>query len=191
MADSPLGRALLLVGVLAVGLGAVATVAPGAVGPVGGDALPVGLLGLAALVLAFLTAGDYWNAPRGHAELPDAHRRDAAAVPGEAFDRALRLSARRGNVGRGSRRRVERYLRDAAVEALVDATGDPREAVEGRLDDGTWTDDPAAAALFAAGAEPTRCDRVRAALGRETTFQRRVRRAVLALERRTGGDAGA
>lgn len=191
MADSPLGRALLLVGVLAVGLGAVATVAPGAAVLVVGDTLPVGLLGLAALVLAVLTAGDYWNAAREHAELPDAYRRDAATVPGEAFDRALRLSAGRGNVGRSHRRRVERYLRDAAVEALVDVTGDPREAVEGRLDDGTWTDDPAAAALFAEGSEPTWRDRGRAALGGETTFQRRVRRAVLALERRTGGDVGA
>lgn len=191
MADSRLGLGLLLLGVLAVGLGAAAMVAPGAVGLVGADAPSVGLLGLAALVVAFLTAGDYWNAERRAAELPDAHRLDAAVVPGEAFDRSLEQSAGRGNVGRRGRRRVERYLRDAAVETLVDVTGDSSDAVEARLDDGTWTDDPVAAALFADDHDPTWRDRVRALLGRETAFQRGVRRAVRALERRTEGSLDA
>lgn len=187
MAEAPHGRLLLLVGVLAVGLGAVATVAPGTVTVVSRGDVAMGLLGLLALVLAFRSVGDYLNAERSAAGLPDADRTALAPAAGSSFDRALGRSAERDPAGHRHRRRVVRTLRGVAVDSLSAVTGDDPAAVEARLDAGTWTDDPVAAALFTAETEPTRADRVRALLGRETTFQRRARRAVAALERRAGG----
>jgi hypothetical protein len=178
------GRLLVVCGVAAVGLGVVAAAVPGAAGLLGGSDSVVLLVGLAALAGTARAASDFWSLPRRRTELPDAHRLDAVTVAGEPFDRALDRSGRRGQTGRRSRDRIVRHLRSVAVDVLTAATGDAAAIVERRLDDGNWTDDPVAAALFTEEYEPTLGNRLRNLLGRPTTFQRRVDHAVAALEDR-------
>lgn len=182
MSDLLLGRALTVAGVAAVGLGVVVMTVPGAAGLVGASEAFVAILGVIALVQTARTAGDIWDAPRARADLPDGHRIDSAHVQGATIDRALERSGRRGAVGRRNRERLARSLRDAAATILAAETGEPDDVVRTRLDEGTWTGDPVAAALFADEYEPTVRDAVRSLLGRETSYQRRVRRAVAALE---------
>ena len=187
MSDPTVRRVLIAGGIGAVGLGVVAMVVPEVVGIVGGSGALVSLLGVVALVQAAHATSDFWELERRSADLPDAYRNESATVPGETFDRALQLSARRGRVGRRNRDRITSYVRHAAVVTLAAETDATSEAVRPRLDDGTWTDDPAAAALFVDTHDLTWRDHLRAAAGRETTFQRRVRRAVVALERHAEG----
>ena len=187
MADSTVRRALVGAGIAAVGLGLVTMVVPGGGGIAGGSATLVSFLGVVALAQAARVTSEFWNLERRSADLPDAHRSESATVQGETFDRAFQLSARRGRVGRRNRDRIVNYVRHTAVVTLAAETDATSEVVRARLDDGTWTDDPVAAALFADDHSPLWRDHLRTAVGRETTFQRRVRRAVVALERRVEG----
>jgi hypothetical protein len=177
-------RVLIVVGVGMVGLGIAAMAVPSVASLVGGADAFVSLLGVLALVQAVRAASDFWSVSRDTAELPDAHGVDSASVVGATLDRALELSGRRGAIGRRNRAQVKRHLRDVAVEVLVAELGDSPDEIRATLDEGTWTDDPVAAALFAEESDAGWRDRIRSLLGRDTTFQRRVQRAVAALERR-------
>lgn len=176
-------RLLLVGGVLAVGAGLVVMAAPGLAGPVGAGEGVLFLFGLLAAIQTVRTAGDYWRRPYVEATLPDVEGVESGSVPGERLDGLL---ARDGRGARTYRRNVVRYVRHVAVEVLAAETGRSEADVRASLDDGTWTDDPVAAALFTDDIDPSWPDAVRAALGVETAFQRRVRRAVGALERRVG-----
>lgn len=184
MDNTLLARSLVLVGLGAVALGITVAVAPGIAVGFGATDSVLTLIGLVALVQSARSASDYWNHDRAQAALPDADSAESAVVQGERFDHVLALSGRRGSVGDRYRRRLRREVRRAAVETLAAETGASDGAIRRSLEAGTWTDDPVAAALFTEEPAGSWRDRIRTAVGRETTFQRRVRRAVAAIERR-------
>jgi hypothetical protein len=183
MTEASVKRLLVGIGVGAVGFGVAAMVVPRLAGVVGVTEAFVTLVGVFALLQAGRSVSDGWSVRRRYATLPDAHRTDPANVTGAAFDRALERSGHR-RTGSRYRTRIARHLRHTVVETLVVETGEPRETVRARVEDGRWTDDSVAAAFFAGEYDPTVRDRLRALVGRETTYQRRVRRVVAALERR-------
>lgn len=74
-------------------------------------------------------------------------------------------------------------LRETARTVLLQTESWSEAAVTRRLDEGTWTDDPGAAALFAAAPAPLTV-RLREWLGPRTAFERRVDRVLEVLERR-------
>lgn len=118
-----------------------------------------------------------------YAETPDAELAVDLPTPGDDMDRRLeRLSLTRFNeaerhglredVGDVVAATIRRHERCSAAEA------------ERALDEGTWTDDPFAAAFFTGRApEAPTTDRVRELLHRDSPFQRRAVRAIDAADR--------
>lgn len=99
--------------------------------------------------------------------------------PGDDVDRKLAAADRGSRAARDD-------LRERAMAATVDAVARrfdcSREAARERVRAGEWTDDPAAAALFArADSGPSLRDRVRVILGGESTFRQRFAGATRAL----------
>lgn len=86
--------------------------------------------------------------------------------------------------------RLRERLRVLAVRVLSDAEGWSEDEARRRLDDGTWTDDETAAALFAEQVNPSTMDLVMSFTGIESAQQREVRHALAELERRAGVDTG-
>lgn len=108
------------------------------------------------------------------------------STAGADLDRQLDLVAEDGERSRQARARVRREVRSVAVRTLVDVEGIDEAAAETRLDEGSWTDDPRAAAFL--GGEgvdrPPLSIRVTDWLSADPTFTRRARATVEALERR-------
>jgi hypothetical protein len=105
---------------------------------------------------------------------------DGVDVPGAAFDRELAAIPGHSQRGAADRDAVRERLRELAVAHLVRETGASTAAAHDRLDAGTWTDDPVAAALFT-GADPSVRSQVRVLLGGRSAFHRRVDRVVAVL----------
>lgn len=174
-------RALLAVGVAAVAAGVVLTLRPGLVTF---DWATLATLGVwfGALVGVALAAVERFEgdgAPAGG--LPRVGERPDYGVPGD--DLATAVSA----VGAGERDAAERdrlreRLRGAAVDALERFAGVAPDEAERRVADGSWTDDPEAAALFVGDGDSIH-ERV------EADFDYRAERAAAAVARlRDRGD---
>lgn len=88
--------------------------------------------------------------------------------------------------------RLRERLRILAVRVIVDAEGCSERDAHRRLDDGTWTDDRVAAALFADDIAPPAQSLVAEVAGFGTAYEREVRHALDELRRmagvHTGGD---
>jgi hypothetical protein len=148
-------------GTLAAAVGLAAVVRPSLVAGVSLPGALVSLLGLLAVVQGARVAYGRYTADRPRENDPLPERRHVATVPGESFDSTL---ARVGERGRraGERREIRDRLRSAAVAALTRYEGLSEAAARQRLADGSWTDDPVAAAFFARGAvSPRLRDRLR------------------------------
>ncbi|WP_459195112.1 DUF7269 family protein [Halosimplex sp. J119] len=107
--------------------------------------------------------------------LPRAGERPAYDVPGDDLADAV------GAVGASERDAAERdrireRLRAATVDALTRYEGVSRAAAEAKLDEGTWTEDPDATALFAEDDDSVHS-------GVEAEFDRRAERAAAAVAR--------
>ncbi|WP_435098368.1 DUF7269 family protein [Halarchaeum sp. P4] len=188
-------RVLLALGLLAAVAGIVIAFAPGLVAGLSFAEAAITVVGVVALLAAYLAYRDA-RATRADAERadpPDVETRRAAGRPGKSFDRTY---AEARTNARASARPVARdRLHDLAVETLVAIDGLTEEAAESRLREGTWTDDPHAAAFFADDAQPapTRL-RLRELLGRASVFDVRFRHALAEIERiaglREADDAG-
>lgn len=143
------------------------------------------LVGLVALLAGGLAVYARLTADDARSEMPTPERRRTHPTPGDEFDRQLASLTPRGRrQGASERRAVRDRLDEVAVSVLV-RDGDSEAVARERLLDGTWTDDPYAAAFFAeesASSVPLE-DRFRAAFSAEPNTQRRVRRAVDALAR--------
>lgn len=175
-------RGLLAVGVAVALVAAVVTFAPGLVAGVSFSTAALTVLGVAALLLGYVVYRD-GSAERRQAtiaETPDVEVGTTVERPGDAVDRML-AGARRGNLVPRSNARDR--LRELALRAVVEAESCSREEAERRLDAGSWTDDPHAAAFFAAdpGTPPTRL-RIRNVVGRADLFDIRFRHALAEIE---------
>ncbi|EFW92996.1 hypothetical protein ZOD2009_06554 [Haladaptatus paucihalophilus DX253] len=196
-------RLLLTVGVTSLLLAFVVVFAPWAVPeatvkPLVGwlaDPTTVLLLAGAGGLLAIWSLGDgvtderdeIWQ-PRTD---PERAHYDEHRTSGSDVDDGLGLS---GNLGLESRERrsrratTRRHVRRAAVETLAGDGYTKTEARE-RLEDGSWTDDPRAAAFFGASSADIPLRTRITDWARGQTFDRRTERAVSELRERNGGES--
>lgn len=118
-------------------------------------------------------------------EPPTPEHRRSFQVPGETFDQQLATLGPRNRGRSASNERAVRDRLDGLAVAVLVRDGDTEAAAREHLAEGTWTDDPHAAAFFAearASDVPLEA-RLRAAFSAEPSTRRRARHAVDALSR--------
>lgn len=167
------------VGVVLVALGLGIVLAP-ELAPFALDAWAVALVGVVALLQGLTRVRERRRTPIDAEELPTIERAQDLPRPGEAFDAAVEggdLDAMRSH---SARKRVRERLEAAAVDALVRHRDLDEATARRALAEGTWTDDPWAAAQFAGGFPGWTPLRVRL-LG-YTTRRRHARRAASAAD---------
>jgi len=188
-----LRRVLLALGVLFAALGVAVAAVPSLADVVRLPDVPRVVFAALAVVFALAT-----HAVRKQADFRDP---EAAAVrasgvegrfepprPGAEIDAELDAGPRASTAR--SDERVRERLRILAVQVLSDAEGWSEAEARRRLDEGTWTDDETAAALFSERVSPEATDLVASFAGIESARRREVRHALAELERRSGVDAG-
>lgn len=176
-----LGTVLGVVGLAAVAVPGIATPLPT------GEAFVV-------VVGAVLVLGALGQAQRRrrteleYAETPDAELAVDLPTPGDDVDRRLsRLTLTRFN--EAERYRLREEFGDVAAATIQRRERCSADEAERALREGTWTDDPFAAAFFTGSApEASATERVRELLHRETPFKRRAVRAIEAVERLLEGE---
>lgn len=151
----------------------------------GSDYLLAAGLGGVALVLATSAFASGVRSPR-EATMPEVERPTPVSAPGDEFDR--KLSGWRGRVpivGATVQETVRRRLRRTAVQVIAADEGCGREEAERRVDEGTWTDDPVAAAFLDPASErPSLAVRVAALRSGESWLQYSARRTLESLGNR-------
>ncbi|MFC7138718.1 hypothetical protein ACFQMA_02565 [Halosimplex aquaticum] len=123
-----------------------------------------------------------------YAETPDAELAVDLPTPGDDLDRRLnRLALTR--FSEAERHRLRKEVGEIAVATLQRRERCSADEAEQALAEGTWTDDPFAAAFFTGRApEASATDRVRELLHRESPFKRRGIRAIAEIERLLGDE---
>ncbi len=174
-----MNRGLVALGAFAAAVGLAAVVRPSVVAGISVPRVMLTLLGAVALLQGARVAYGRYSADPPAERDPLPEQRHIATVPGREFDATLAEAAawgRRGGVA--ERREVRQRLRSAAVAALVRYEGLSESEARGRLADGTWTEDPVAAAYFARGGvvSPRLRDRARAVVA--SPYRLRATRAV-------------
>ena len=170
--------AILGAGLVLIGLAFAAV--PELTAPIGLGEWVVSAIGVIALLQGLRTVQARRRTDVTQTELPTPERPQEFPTPGEEIDAAIASGpVRFGRDGRRFRERLER----AAVDALVLEEGLTEAEAREALENGTWTDDPLAAAHFAK-AVPDWAPwyvRVRATVRRD--HRRRARRAVAEIGR--------
>lgn len=178
-------RVSLAAGGLAVAYGVLLVVAPDFAGGFSTTRTLVVLVGLASAVLAFRAVLTRRDTEFEYRELPEVESKRAFPLPGQRF--ADRLdSASRSRRGQ-ERTHVRNDLRRTVVAVLTTHRGIDEDAAENALSDGSWTDDPYAAAFFTRQSprRPLRA-RIRDVMSGRTAFERRARHVVTELDHITG-----
>ena len=136
------------------------------------------VLGAVAAVYERVTTGTQ------EVDLPTPERRRPFPTPGDGFDRRLAALGPRNQRSVRETREIRDRLDELAIAVLV-RDGDSEDRARERLAEGTWTDDPYAAAFFAEAraSDIALEDRLRAAFSAEPSSKRRARHAVDALAR--------
>jgi len=135
---------------------------------------------------------DVWrrrNTEFAYAETPDTEQPVELPTPGREFDRSFD-SLSTLVYPANERHRLRKEVRDLATETLRRQCDHTETEARDALSEGTWTDDPFAAAFFTG--RPTGANalsRLREVVRAETAFQHRARRAIDELyELAEGGD---
>lgn len=189
-----LRRFLLLVGLLFAAVGFAVTVDPGLAAAIGFPPLPTIIVAGLAAALA-LAEGVARRHTEFRDETDDEERNETlesrieAPRPGADIDAKLREGAGVRNVGAGSAQFSDR-LRAVTVRALADARGLAPAEAQRQLDEGTWTDDPTAAAFFAEDVDAPTSDVVTAIVSADPVYERQARHVVRELQRITGIEGG-
>lgn len=173
-------RALGYVGAAAV-VGGVLVVAVDGLDSVPGVAVAVVLVALAAVLFGFGALLDRRFSDAERPSPPVVERSYSVPVPGDDLDPTTGDASASVAFRRGLTRRV--------VAALVERRELSEDAAETAVDDGSWTDDPVAAAYL--GDETVRFPlrvRLRSWFGGEDRTELSARRTVDALERLREGD---
>ena len=175
--------ALLAVAVAALAYGTATAFDPGLAGLLVVNEFYVPLLGGLALVLGYRSLRRRRRSEIRGAETDDPEVVAPVDAPGAEFDRQVASATgyRRATVQK--RRRVRKRLEESAVAVVQRRLDCSREDARDRIEAGTWTDDPFAAA-FLGGEDapaPPLIDRLRHALSQESTFQRDARRTADAI----------
>lgn len=160
-------RVLLAAGVAAGLLGLVLVAAPGIAGDLAVSRILVYLLGLLAIVLAVVRIRHRRNAERRETETPEPETPVSLPRPGGDVD--IRIQNLQRLVGRGQvkseRQDLDARLEELAIRVIARRDDVSRETARSRLHDGSWTEDPLAAAYFAEGMSVPFGDRVRLGFG--------------------------
>jgi len=167
------------VGVALVALGLGLVLVPG-LAPFDLDAWAVALVGVVALLQGVTRVRERRRTPIDAEELPTLERAQELPRPGEEFDAAVEGGELDAMRSYSARKRVRERLEAAAVDALVRHRDLDEAAAREALAEGTWTDDPWAAAQFAGGFPDW--TPLRARLLGWTTRRRHGRRAVRAAD---------
>jgi len=189
-----LRRLLLGFGVVLAALGFAVTVQPSLARVVRFPPLPtVVVAGLAAAFALSAGIARHYTAFRD--ETDDEDRNEALESrlepprPGEDVDARLREGA--GALGTNvADAQFSDRLRNVTVRSLVDARGLAPAEAERQLDEGTWTDDQAAAAFFADDVDSPTSDVVGAILSVDPVYERQAEHVVRELRRIAGIQGG-
>ena len=189
-----LRRLLLAVGVVLAALGFAVAVQPSLARVVQFPPLPTFLVAVLAGVFA-LTAAVARHNTDFRDETDDEDRNAALESrfepgrPGEDVDARLREGA--GTLGRGvTDAQFSDRLRAVTVQALVNARGLAPAEAERQLDEGTWTDDRAAAAFFADDVDSPTADVLAAIVSADPVYERQAEHVVRELRHITGLQGG-
>lgn len=180
---------LTTVGIAAVALGVLMVVQPGLAATIGVGYAAVLLVGTIAFVQAIRVARARQRSEVRTGETPDVETVESVPTPGEEFDRTvatLRSGPRRVLIR--DRADLRERVEDAAVTAVADRENCSPAEAEQRIDAGTWTDDPHAAAFLGGpdAPRPSLIARMKLAASPESQFQHRVRRTADAVARAAG-----
>jgi hypothetical protein len=182
-------RARVVVGVVAVAVGALAAVDRGVAATISPTATVVTLLG----VLGVVQGVRYANARRDRRRMPtdpgEPERRAPAAVPGADLDERIARVASPAPGGYRDRRELRERLRRGAVDAVARERNCSREAAGEAVDAGEWTDDPVAAAFFDTRARYPVRTRAAATLRGRSRYWYGLRAAIDEIDRIESGGA--
>jgi uncharacterized repeat protein (TIGR01451 family) len=174
-------RLLPLIGIVALGVGIVAIVAPGIV-PLSPDRIIVSLIGVLALVQALRIIQRRREGSLDEAETPEPERTITTPQPGEDFESVLGQFLDRQRVY-AHVKRIREGLSVATVAVLTRFGGYTESEAKERVKAGTWTDDIYAAS-FLGGEDAPRIPlrtRLRDKFAPESLTQRKVRHTVDAI----------
>ncbi|SEW07947.1 DUF7269 family protein [Halobacterium jilantaiense] len=185
-----LRRILLALGVVLAALGFAVAVQPSLARTLRFPPLPT--IVIAALAAAFaLSAGIARSSTEFRDETDDEDRNESLEPrfepprPGEDIDARLREGSGSFRTNLDDAQFSDR-LRSVTVRALVDARGLAPEEAERQLDEGTWTDDRAAAAFFAEDVDSPATDVFDAILSADPVYERQAEHVVRELRHIVG-----
>lgn len=180
-------RAVEVVGVAALLAGFLAVFQRGVAGLFDFSYAFVTLVGVLAAVQGVRYASARRRTEHVSLDLGDPEERYVVDVPGAEVDDWLRRVDPRSRGGARFRNRLRERIREAAVERLVSARGHTPAEAEAALADGSWTDDPAAAAFLAPSLGYPLRTRLRVRLRGGSLFRHGVDRTVAALREEGDG----
>jgi len=189
-----LRRLVLAVGLVLAGVGFAVAVQPALARVLRFPSVPTVVVGALAAVFALAAAVARRNTEfRDESDDEDRNERLESRFepprPGEDIDARLREGAGALRAATNTAQFGDR-VREVAVQALVDARGLSPEAAERQLEDGTWTDDRAAAAFFADDVDSPATDVVSAMVSADPVYERQAEHVLRELRRITGVDGG-
>ncbi|WP_435335152.1 DUF7269 family protein [Haloarchaeobius sp. TZWWS8] len=138
---------LSVVGVSVAVVGFAIVAVPGAAAGLSTSETVLVVVAAVALLQGLRVGSSRLKTPYQQTETPDPEGSQELPTPGDEFDELLR-EAGRDRRARESRAAVSERLERAAVAAIARAEGCSTDEAIRRLDAGTWTDDPYAAAFF-------------------------------------------
>jgi len=177
-------RLLTVLGVLLGVVGLVGVIAPGSITGIPGSSVALVLVGFAIIIQGLRVVNLRRQDRPDELETPDAEVQLELPTPGDDLDADLRYLAEERRFDRERRRRLRTRLYEAAVEAVARQHGCSTEEAQEMVDQGTWTDDPRAAAFFTNIQENgTLSDEIRYVIRNESSYIRRARHASDAINR--------
>ena len=177
-------RPVAVVGVLLGVSGLALAVVPGLAPTVGVGDLLVTAVGTLALLGAVRIARDRLRAPVTWTETPEPEAPQSLPTPGDEFDATLADAAGYDRESVAARDRLRARLAAVATTVVARNEGIDEATARDRLADGTWTDDPHAAAFFGDDDSGVGIGvRARDLVRSEPVFVRRARRTVAVLTR--------
>lgn len=185
-----MNRVLLASGAIAALVGIVAIVEHEVIAGFYLPSVFIRIIGLLAVIEALRAGYSRFSRTLNRPSIPEPERRQVASVPGADFDGDLTAITNRTRGGIRNRDRIRDRLTETAVEVLVRYDGDTPEQARERLRTGSWTDDRAAAVLFASIGEVDQSlvERIRLAVTTDSGFRSQARRAIAALAVRERND---
>lgn len=140
-------RALSAVGVVLIAVGFAMMFVPGLAGAFQANELYLSVIGLGFVLQTVRVVNGRRKRPYAQTETDDPEVSQELPAPGDEFDDLLQRAGRARHSGR-ERDTVRERLRAAAIAVVARADGVSREQAVARIEDGSWTDDPYAAAFF-------------------------------------------